>query len=272
MVLSRARRIGLPVLRRINPGDITIRHHWTGRRFVLHSYRHKGYWYHRGNRELDTMLMSARLLGPGNVVVEVGGHIGYLSEFFAEMVGSHGSVDVFEPDPANASYLRRNLVGRPNCVLRGLAISDEPGKADFWVEDMTGQNNSLIKDYSALTDNARAAGTTPTIRRITVQPETLDNVYGHAQRMDFLKIDVEGAEDQVVAGGRATISRLKPVILIEITRNREEVVGALTEMGYLLVEPNGLPVTEGAIRDPNCFALHIDAHRRVIEGLGLVTS
>lgn len=257
------------MMRRFNPGDITIRHHWTGRKFVVHSYRHKGYWFHRGNRELDTMLMSARLLRPGDVVVEVGGHIGYLSEFFAEMVGAYGTVEVFEPSPENAQYLHRNLSGRPNCTIRSLAISDHPGWADFWVEDMTGQNNSLIKDYSGLTDNARAAGTKPTIARIRVRTETLGDAFAGAQKLNFLKVDVEGAEDQVIAGGRAVIQRLRPMILIEITRNREQVVASLTDMGYLLVDPRGVAVNERELYDPNCFALHRQAHRREIEGLGL---
>ena len=71
------RRVGLRIFSRINPGYVTISHHWTGDRLRLHAFRHKGYWYHGFRRERATMLSLARLLGRGDVVIEAGGHIAY---------------------------------------------------------------------------------------------------------------------------------------------------------------------------------------------------
>jgi hypothetical protein len=46
------RRLLLPLLAKVNPGDIHIGHHWVpGRKVFLHSFKHKGQWYHGGNRE-----------------------------------------------------------------------------------------------------------------------------------------------------------------------------------------------------------------------------
>jgi len=51
------RRALIPLFRWVNPGDITIRHHWTGERITLHSFRHKGYWFHGRTRERDSMAL-----------------------------------------------------------------------------------------------------------------------------------------------------------------------------------------------------------------------
>ena len=84
---SRLRRLLLPLFARINPGDITIRHHFTQQPFRLHSFKHKGYWFHGAKREQSTMALFAKLINPGDVVVEVGGHIGYIAVYFSHLVG-----------------------------------------------------------------------------------------------------------------------------------------------------------------------------------------
>lgn len=262
-----ARRVALPVLSRVNPGDITITHHWTGRPFRVHSFRHKGYWYHRGNRERASMLMSARLLGPGDVVVEVGAHVGYLAEFFAELVGPAGRLDVYEPAPDNLRYLQRNLAGRDNVSIHEVALSDEIGYASFFVEDLTGQNNSLVADYEVLEGNQSRAGVRAHLTEIRVPTDTLDNRYANAERLDFIKVDVEGAELQVLRGGTQVLSTLRPIVFVEISLNHEQTRDFLRALGYRLFAPDGTEET-GASGLENHFALHRDAHAHLIRGLG----
>lgn len=99
----------LPVLRLVNR-DIKIRHHWTGHKIRLNLFRHKGYWFHGRRRELREMQAFEKLIDPLDVVAEVGGHIGYLSLWFAELTREGGWVFVFEPGDNNLPYLRDNLV------------------------------------------------------------------------------------------------------------------------------------------------------------------
>jgi hypothetical protein len=65
------RSYAIPLLARFNPGNITIKHHWTGDPFLLHSFHHKGYWFHGRSREAETLDMLGRLLSPGDRVIEV---------------------------------------------------------------------------------------------------------------------------------------------------------------------------------------------------------
>src|SRR5216684_3285865 len=81
------RSIVLRFLRRVNPGDMTIRHHYTNDRFKLHSFRHRGYWYFGKHREYETMSLFPEIIADGDFVVEIGGHIGYMSLYFAHLVG-----------------------------------------------------------------------------------------------------------------------------------------------------------------------------------------
>src|SRR3954454_1116564 len=103
------RRALVPFFRKVNPGDITITHHWTGERMVLHSFRHKGYWFHGKARERESMILCSRLIRGGDIVFDVGGHIGYMALHFADLVGAGGRVFCFEPAPLNLPYIRANV-------------------------------------------------------------------------------------------------------------------------------------------------------------------
>src|SRR5262249_24259088 len=110
------RKVAIAALRRFNPGDISIRHHYTCERIVLHSFKHKGYWYYGKRRESESMALFAQLVRPEDTVIEVGGHIGYLSLYFAQLVGQRGQLIVFEPGANNLPYARANLRGKPKCA------------------------------------------------------------------------------------------------------------------------------------------------------------
>ena len=112
---DRLRSVVIPLLARFNPGDVTIKHHWTGDPLRLHSFHHKGYWFHGRSREADTLELLSRLLGPGDRVVEVGAHIGYFTILFSRLVGPGGQVTVFEPGENNLTYLRDNTRALGQC-------------------------------------------------------------------------------------------------------------------------------------------------------------
>jgi len=49
------RKIILPIFSKINPGNIFITHYYTGDKLLIHSFRHKGYWYHQREREREIL-------------------------------------------------------------------------------------------------------------------------------------------------------------------------------------------------------------------------
>jgi FkbM family methyltransferase len=191
------RRVLIPFFRLLNPGDITMQHHWTDDRIVLHSFRHKGYWFHGKDRERDSMALCAKLIRDGDVVFDVGGHIGYMTLYFASLVGLSGRTVAFEPGPLNLPYIRANIKStrRENIVLVESAVGAENGFTTFWSEDLTGQNGSIIPGYGAVATTAKSHGVRSQTREVTLKVTSLDSfVAPLGVSPSFAKIDVEGAE------------------------------------------------------------------------------
>jgi predicted O-methyltransferase YrrM len=103
------RSVALPLLKKFS-FDAKMQHHWVpNTKFKLNTFKHKGYWYHGKSREHETMMIFRNLIKENNVVVEVGGHIGYISIFFSHLVGVNGRVIVFEPGTNNLPYITDNI-------------------------------------------------------------------------------------------------------------------------------------------------------------------
>lgn len=255
------RRALVPFFRRVNPGDITIRHHWTGERIVLHSFRHKGYWFHGRERERESMTLCARLIRDGDVVFDVGGHIGYMALYFASLVGACGRIFSFEPASSNLPYIRANVerATHKNVVLVEQAVGAENGFTTFWAEDLTGQNGSIIPGYSAVDTTAKSHGVRAQTREVTVEVVTLDSFAGRVGvAPSFAKIDVEGAESLVLRGMGDILAGARPRIMIEVTNEPERVFETLAGADYLLFDEKQRRVnhrSEFAEAGPNLFAI-----------------
>lgn len=248
------RPLALRALRAVG-SDIWLRHHWVpGRRFKLHSFKHKGYWWHGRHREEATMTTLAKLISPGQTVIELGAHIGYLTIYFAHLVGRDGKVIAFEPSSDTLDYLGPNIAGLGQATIEPIAISDFTGEADLFVEDLTGQNTSLVENYSVLERNAANAGLSVHVTRSKVPVTTLDQYcQAHELAPDFIKIDVEGAEESVLRGAGETLRKHRPIVLVEITREHERVSSLLRDQGYECFDDTLKPAELVRQGTPNYF-------------------
>lgn len=250
----------IPLFRRVNAGDITISHHWTGERIVLHSFRHKGYWFHGRERERESMALCAQLVRKGDVVFDVGGHIGYMALYFASLVGPRGKVYSFEPAPTNLPYIRANVsrAANKNVVLVEEAVGAENRFATFWSEDLTGQNGSLIPAYAGVAATAGSHGVAPLTREVTVGVVNLDSfAESLGTEPSFVKIDVEGAESLVLHGMRRTLAHRRPRLMIEVTNQAQTVFKTLAGAAYGVFDEKRrrLRHPADAAVGPNLFAI-----------------
>lgn len=234
--------------------DIHITNPWTGHKLRLNSYRHKGYWYFGKSREHETMVLFETLIRQGDTVLEVGGHIGFITQYFSKLVAQQGKVVVFEPGLNNIRYTEENVYGLQNTTLERKAVSSENGIATFYEDNLTGQNNSLLSDYknADLVAKTHAA----TLVRIPRQVEvvTIDSyVDVHGLKPDFLKIDVEGCEYQVLLGAAKTL-RSVPALMVEVTMQHDAVTKLLREAGFRLLDEHK-NLLEKITADGNVFAL-----------------
>ncbi|KQI72559.1 hypothetical protein AN191_05950 [Loktanella sp. 5RATIMAR09] len=247
------RSLALPVLRKCDRA-MTMTNPFSGLPFHLRSYAHKGYWFYGRHRERDTMQRLAALTRRGDIVFEVGGHIGYFAQFFAKKVGHRGQVHVFEPGEQNQHFLRRNIARCTQCIHVNAAVSDKIGKALFYEENMGGFMNSLNPDFAQGTGNATTQHSVLKLRQRRVNTTTLD-AYATAHNVwpDVLKIDAEGAELAVLVGA-ATALRSVRSLMIEVSRNHDEIFDILRGLGFALCYPDGRIISDAMQMDGNIFA------------------
>jgi FkbM family methyltransferase len=150
-------------------------------------------------------------LRPGSVAIDVGANLGEWTVPLARSVGAAGRVLAIEPSPRSAAALESTLAAnalRQAEVIR-CAIGDRDGVAQFAVPIIT----------SARTDTgtARIGPACAGHEALRVSLRSLDLLAGERglDRIDLIKIDVEGHERQALDGAAAILDRCRPVLVIE---------------------------------------------------------
>jgi FkbM family methyltransferase len=172
------------------------------RRFELDPDQPYNYRYLLGSDERGTRRAVSNRVAPGMVAVDVGAHVGYYSRFFARGVGRAGSVYAFEPNPDTFAILERNTGRYPQVTRFNSAVMDRKGTVTLYM----GRHKGTTSLWPA---NAGAQIEMPFSVRATSLDEALNGV-----RVDFVKIDVEGAEQEVLAGMQRLLERSPSAILI----------------------------------------------------------
>ena len=159
--------------------------------------------------EIDLHFLD-RLIGPGDVFIDVGANIGIYTLRAAPLVGPSGLVLAVEPGRLSADRLAANVALNPAfgpIRLVRKAVSDRVGRATFYHVDVGDDPQT----FSLLTDGSHHG--TEEVEVTTIDRLMADQAPG---RLDCLKIDVEGVEAQVIAGAAETIARHRPIILFEV--------------------------------------------------------
>jgi FkbM family methyltransferase len=263
------RRIFLPLLRTVS-FDLNISHDWVPSfKIHLNSFLHKGYWFYGKNRERQSMELFAELIPNGGSVVEVGGHIGYIAAYFASLVGKTGELLVFEPGSNNLSYIRKNVASISECdslakvKLVEKAVGPNSGIVEFFEDNLTGQNNSIIKDFKGLEDNSKNAFVQSKVNMRTVDMISLDE-YLNGTIVDFVKIDVEGFEYGVLQGMTVLLKTQQPIVMVEVQASEIEIFTLFTEGNYDLFKESRVPVKTVKDMSDNIFCLHREKHKKLI--------
>lgn len=232
------RKIALKILK-ATAFDTIIKHHFTNEKFLLNTYHHKGYWFYGSKREKNTIKVFQSWIKSGDYVLEIGGHIGFFSTFYACVVGGTGKVDVFEPSAENAKYLNRNIAFLPENQKRKVSVinkgaGDKNEKMEFYIDPISGQNNSFVKNFEGFLSNRELSAETKTeLITENIDVITLDSYFEETTHFpDFVKIDVEGFEWNVIKGFAETITKSHPKLMIEIQTDAEEIINFFKEKRY----------------------------------------
>ncbi|MBS0541771.1 MAG: FkbM family methyltransferase [Proteobacteria bacterium] len=204
-------------------------------------------------------------LKPGMVFIDVGANDGYYSLFAARRVGPTGRVAAAEPSTRERVNLKRNLAlnGLVNVDVIPAALGASAGEAELHLAHGGHSGHNTLGQFAH--EGVVAA------RSERVFIETLDEVVSRLaiKRVDFIKIDVEGAEASVIAGARNVIESMRPSMLLEINEGALQAQGTSADgllsmlrndMGYeiLVFSPEtGLPEppSEGSALSANVLAV-----------------
>lgn len=156
------------------------------------------------------------LISPGDTVYDVGGDAGYYTLLFRRCAGENGRVVVFEPIPKAQERIKENLAlnGFANCTLVTEALGSKPGS---FVLERPFEDSRI-----SLTKSTAGEGD------ITVRVERFDDLAARRPLPppQLVKIDVEGAELEVLRGMEEMVARHRPLFVIELHPHTLPLFGA----------------------------------------------
>jgi len=149
------------------------------------------------------------VLQPGDVFVDVGANVGWFTLLASTIVGETGRIHAFEPRAETGDYFEKTVMlnrlqDQVTVYRYGLADGEGQGCLN-WAKDTDNPGGSFLADDVA----------SERMETQSVALRQLDQL--GLQRVDFMKVDVEGAEMRVFRGARATLERCRPMILSELS-------------------------------------------------------
>ncbi len=183
--------------------------------------------------EKEETALVRSLLRPGMAVLDIGANIGYYSLLAAQCVKDHGRVYAFEPEPYNFSLLTASLARNKFVNVQAMqkAVSDQNGKAELSLHRTNLGAHALSRKTIAF-----AQGCVTSVETIL-----LDDFISTVQRkIDFVKIDVEGAEGLVFKGARqllhspqlSMMMAFAPAYLKNLNTEPEDLLQLLRDNGF----------------------------------------
>jgi FkbM family methyltransferase len=198
----------------------------------------------QGMWEAETAIFLLGWLRPGMTFVDAGAHVGQYSMLASGRLGAAGRVVAFEPHPVLRRVLRRNIrrAGCPNVTVSPLALGHASGRAELVLHPSANYGGSSLRPDDATAHH----------RRAPVRVIPLDDYLDRAgvARVDVLKLDVEGAELDVLEGAARTLAANPRIVLVveflrenplRFGRTVEDLEARLRELGFLLfaLTPDG---------------------------------
>ncbi|NVM04160.1 MAG: FkbM family methyltransferase [Candidatus Helarchaeota archaeon] len=185
--------------------------------------------YYSGCFEIETTNAIKKILKPGMIALDIGANIGCHTLPMAKIVGSKGKVIAFEPMKWPFKKLKRNieLNNFNNIIIENIALSDKREVKEILFRSSWTLDNTKIEEAN---------------EPHKVQLETLDEyIKKHdIERVDFIKLDVDGYEYKILRGASGTLKKFKPTIIMELGiitlenfgDNIEDLITFLSNLGY----------------------------------------
>ncbi len=178
-----------------------------------------------GQHETETRSALERLAQPGMTALDIGAHIGYHTRLLSRRVGKEGAVIALEPHPGTFQTLRHNTRDQPNVTARQLAAAETSGSAELHDYLMMSASGSLHYDEALARQQQAQMGAGDVAprqagdfqpQRFNVETVAIDDCLDQLgfERVDIVKMDIEGAELGALRGMRRTIANSPGLALV----------------------------------------------------------
>jgi len=189
-----------------------------------------GYW----ENELSQQLI--KTLKAGDTFLDIGANIGYHSLLIVSILKREITVHAFEPIPVLFKQFEQSIQKNnfTNLTLHNFGLGDINEDVTIFLRDENMGGSSLF-EYKNL-DVVRSSQTD------TISLKTLDSVFNNNDKVDVIKIDVEGYEFEALKGGENTLKKNSPIIFMEFspvmyeedyTGKTKKFISYLKDLGYL---------------------------------------
>ena len=207
ILIAALRRLPAPVL------PVTARTFWGAPMTVVLPEAVSGELARFGFVEENLTVALLSYLRPGATFLDVGAHFGFFSLLAAHLVGAGGRVHAFEPVPGTFKVLRRN-VSRHGVTAINAAVWHEPSEIE--INDF-GPGLSAFNSVRSPRCGNSGKATQRKSQLIRVRAITIDGYTAERYlRPDFVKIDVESAEFEVLQGMERVLRESRPVVSLEV--------------------------------------------------------
>lgn len=186
-------------------------------------------WPNTESFEPDVCGVLQKFLKPGDTFIDGGANVGYFSVQAGHIVGSEGKVVSIEANPLTFQLLERNLEANGFGTPVHCALTSQRGEVELFMPYYWDVVSSLRQDSYVVTDEMQS---------FKVKGRTLDEVVGDLAllKIDMIKIDIEGAELDVLRSAPAVLSRFRPMIIMEYGVKTWAAFGATHEEFLELLE------------------------------------
>lgn len=168
-----------------------------GKKWIVGSGTH-GCWL--GSYEHDKQRRFEQFVQEGDVVYDIGAHVGFYTLLASELVGASGRVIAFEPLPRNIRFLRQHLAlnNCNNVAVIDAVVSDQSATVRF--EEGPSSSMGFVSEHG----------------RLELKAVRLDELYakGEIPRPDVIKMDIEGGEYHALSGAKCLLGEARPVIFL----------------------------------------------------------
>jgi FkbM family methyltransferase len=149
----------------------------------------------------EQIALIKRTVKPGMTVLDIGANIGFYSTRFSKLVGEKGNVIAFEPDALNFRHLLANTRKLANVTVHQLACGDKAQRIKLYLSDRFNVDHQTF-------DSGEGR------KSVEIQSISIDEYLKDNEKIDFIKIDVQGYDFYAIKGAIGTIRNSPSLIIL----------------------------------------------------------